>query len=63
MPKASDKASLSHRAAEKRTAREEDARRLAAGVPAEVIQRENSAFPPGFFVGAKISNYAEAVGK
>jgi hypothetical protein len=63
MPKASDKASLSHRAAEKRAAREEDARRLAAGVPAEVIQRENSAFPPGFFSLESISNYSEAIGR
>jgi hypothetical protein len=63
MPKASDKASLSYRAAQKRAARKEDARRLAEGVPAEVIQRENSAFPSDYFSLESISNYAEAIGK
>lgn len=59
----SKKANLAYRAAEKRAAREEDARRIAEGVPPEVIQLENSAFPPGYFSFDSISNYAEVIGK
>ena len=63
MPKASKKASLSYRAAQKRAARRKDLRRMAEGVPPEVIQLENSAFPPGYFSLDSIFKNAEAIGK
>ena len=59
----SDKANLENRAAVKRAARLEDARRLAEGVPAAQIQKENSIFPVGYFEGAEISNIDEVVGR
>ena len=40
---------LKSRAAEKMASRHEDQRRLENGESPEVIQRENSIFPPGYF--------------
>lgn len=57
------KINLKSRAAEKMASRREDRRRLENGESPEVIQRENSIFPPGYFAGLKISNLADAVGK
>lgn len=59
----SDEANLANRAAAKNVARIRDRRRLAEGTPAEEIQEENSVAPVGFFEGAEISNFAEAVGQ
>jgi len=54
---------LKSRSAEKMASRREDRRRLENGESPEVIQRENSIFPPGYFDGIKFTNLADAVGK
>ena len=54
---------LKSRAAEKAASRREDRQRLENGESPEVIQRENSIFPPGYFDGLKITNLADVVGK
>ena len=54
---------LKSRAAEKAASRLEDRRRLENGESPEVIQRENSIFPPGYFEHHRIINFASAVGK
>ena len=51
------------RAAEKRASRRSDAERLEKGESPEVLQRENSIFPAGFFDNARISNLKQAVGR
>lgn len=61
--KAVKKVSLSKRAAVKAASREEDRQRLDSGVSPEVIQRENSILPPGYFKNRRILNFASAVGK
>jgi hypothetical protein len=48
---------------EKKASRRADRLRLENGEDPEVIQRENSIFPPGFFEGRKIINLASIVGK
>ena len=59
----SDKLDRESRAAEKRASRREDAERLKKGESPEVLQRENSIFPEGFFDNARISNLKQAVGR
>ncbi len=54
---------LKSRAAEKMAMRREDRQRLENGESPEVIQRENSISPPGYFDNLKISNLADVVGK
>ncbi len=54
---------LDRRAVQKRTARREDRRRLEAGEAPADLQAENSAIPPGAFVGARIANLWQAMGK
>lgn len=51
------------RAAAKAASRMEDRRRLDHGESPEVIQRENSIFPPGYFDKHRIVNFASAIGK
>ncbi|MFM2171312.1 MAG: hypothetical protein RI957_1541 [Verrucomicrobiota bacterium] len=57
------KVSLKSRAAEKAVSRREDRRRLENGESPEVIQRENSIFPEGYFERHKILNFSSAIGK
>ena len=59
----SDEGDLAKRAAIKKAARIDDQRRLEEGVPPEQIQEENSVASAGFFEGAEISNFAEAIGR
>lgn len=54
---------LKSRAAEKMASRREDQLRLENGESPEVIQRENSIFPPGYFEKHRIINFASAIGK
>jgi hypothetical protein len=54
---------LKSRAAEKMASRREDRLRLENGESPEVIQRENSIFPPGYFEQGRIINLASAIGK
>ena len=54
---------LKSRAAEKTASRREDRQRLENGESPEVIQRENSIFPPGYFEKGRIINLASAIGK
>jgi len=54
---------LDRRAAQKRAARREDRRRLETGESPAQLQAENSAVPPGSFVGAQIANLWQAMGK
>jgi len=58
-----DKVSLKSRAAEKKVSRREDMQRLENGESPEVIQRENSIFPPDFFEKGRFVNLASVVGK
>jgi len=55
--------SLKSRAAEKMASRREDRQRLENGESPDVIQRENSIFPPEYFDNHKITNLADVVGK
>jgi hypothetical protein len=54
---------LKSRAAEKMASRREDRLRLENGESPEVIQRENSIFPPEFFEKGRFSNLSSVVGK
>ena len=64
MKASQQKVSLKSRAAEKKASRREDKLRLENGESPEVIQRENSIFPPDFFEnGHKILNFSSAIGK
>jgi hypothetical protein len=54
---------LKSRAAEKMASRREDRLRLENGESPEVIQRENSIFPAGYFKQHRIINFASAIGK
>ena len=54
---------LDRRAAQKRVSRREDRRRLEAGESPALLQAENSAVQPGSFVGARIANLWQAMGK
>ncbi len=54
---------LDSRAAQKRAARREDSRRLEAGESPAGLQAENSVVSPGSFVGARIANLWQAMGK
>ncbi len=54
---------LKSRAAEKMASRREDRLRLENGEKPEVIQRENSIFPPGYFENHRIINFASVIGK
>lgn len=51
------------RAAEKAASRREDQQRLENGESPDVIQRENSIFPPGFFDNDRFVNLSSVVGK
>ncbi len=57
------KINLESRAAEKMASRREDRLRLENGESPDVIQRENSIFPPNFFEKGRFSNLASVVGK
>ena len=57
------KINLKSRAAEKAASRHMDRRRLENGESPEVIQQENSIFPPGFFENGRFSNLSSVVGK
>jgi hypothetical protein len=48
---------------EKMASRRADQLRLENGEDPEVIQRENSIFPPGFFEKGRFINLASVVGK
>jgi hypothetical protein len=61
--KPSKSINLKSRAAAKAASRKEDLRRLKNGESPEVIQRENSIFPPGYFRQHRINNFASAIGK
>ena len=63
MKAAKKKVSLKSRAAEKKASRLEDLRRLENGENPEVIQRENSIFPEGYFEKGHFVNLASVVGK
>lgn len=58
-----EKVTLKSRAAEKMASRLEDRRRLEKGESPDVIQRENSIFPPGYFKKHRIMNFASVIGK
>lgn len=55
--------SLKIRAAVKKASRRSDVERISQGVSPEVIQRENSIFPAGYFENRRILNFASAIGK
>lgn len=57
------KLNLKNRAAEKMASRREDHRRLENGESPEIIQRENSIFPPDFFEKGRFLNLAANIGK
>lgn len=61
--KISNSANHASRAAVKKASRRDDHARLEKGENPEILQRENSIFPEGFFKGARISNLARAVGR
>ncbi len=61
--KPSKNLNLKSRAAEKMASRREDRQRLENGESPEVIQRENSIFPPGYFQNHRVINFASAIGK
>lgn len=50
-------------AAVKKASRRADRERLENGENPEVLQRENSIFPPGFFEKGKFSNLSSVIGK
>ena len=54
---------MKSRAADKAASRREDRKRLENGESPEVIQRENSIFPPGYFENHRFLNLASVVGK
>ena len=54
---------LKTRAAEKIASRREDNRRLENGESPEVLQRENSIFPPEYFEKHRVVNFASVIGK
>jgi hypothetical protein len=54
---------LKHRIASKGASRRADLQRLEKGESPEVIQRENSIFPPDYFTKRRILNFASAIGK
>jgi len=62
MSEPQDIASRAHRSAEKEATRLRDQERIRNGESPEVIQKENSAIKRSF-VGAEISNLAQAAGK
>lgn len=51
------------RQTQKAQSRQSDKERLETGEDPNVIQRENSIFPEGYFKDAKIENLKDAVGK
>ncbi len=51
------------RAAVKNASRQADRQRLALGESPEVIQKENSIFPVGYFENHRILNFASSIGK
>jgi hypothetical protein len=61
--KAQSKVNRESRAVVKRASRRSDAVRLKNGERPEVLQRENSIFPAGFFDNARISNLKQAIGR
>jgi hypothetical protein len=63
MKASQQKISLKSRAAEKKASRREDQQRLENGESPEVIQRENSIFPPDFFEKGRFENLASVIGK
>jgi len=61
--KAQGKMDRASRAVVKRASRRSDAARLEQGERPQVLQRENSIFPAGFFDNARISNLKQAIGR
>ncbi|MES2439558.1 MAG: hypothetical protein V4584_10850 [Verrucomicrobiota bacterium] len=61
--KPSKSLNLKSRAAEKAASRREDRQRLEKGESPEVLQRENSIFPPGYFEKNRIINFSSVIGK
>lgn len=61
--KADKKSSPSKRAAAKAASRNEDRQRIENGENPEVIQRENSIFPKGYFDRCAIINFPSAIGR
>ena len=61
--KPSKSLNLKSRAAEKIASRREDKQRLENGESPDVIQRENSIFPPDFFDNGRFLNLSSVVGK
>lgn len=61
--KPSTSLNLKSRAAEKMASRREDKQRLENGESPDVIQRENSIFPLGFFEKGRFLNLSSVVGK
>ncbi len=61
--KASKKSLMEELAAVKKASRRADRERLENGENPEVLQRENSIFPPGFFEKGKFSNLSSVIGK
>jgi hypothetical protein len=61
--KADKRLSLKKRAAAKIASRQADRQRLESGENPEVIQRENSIFPAGYFDRRQIINFSSAVGR
>jgi hypothetical protein len=54
---------LKSRAAEKAASRREDKQRLENGESPDVIQHENSIFPPGYFEKHRVINFSSVIGK
>lgn len=61
--KAQGKMDRASRAVVKQASRRSDVARLEQGEHPEVLQRENSIFPAGFFDNARISNLKQAIGR
>ncbi|MCU0781425.1 MAG: hypothetical protein MUF04_10045 [Akkermansiaceae bacterium] len=61
--KPSKSINLKSRAAAKAASRKADRMRLEDGESPDVMQRENSIFPPGYFQRRRIINFASAIGK
>jgi hypothetical protein len=63
MKASKQKISRQSRDAEKKASCREDRQRLENGENPEVIQRENSIFPLGYFERHQILNFSSAIGK
>ncbi len=63
MKPSQNRINLKSRAAEKAASRQDDRKRMENGESPEVIQRENSIFPPGYFEKGRFLNLSSVVGK